>query len=674
MPEAEELITDAARHATVAAQSLWRRWRGEREQAPCWLLADYRARLEYLIEAVLGRQMPVRVAQPAAHVPWLARLVRRTAAVPAATLALPANDGVAIYLPPSIPVLSDSMGGNQQDYPVLALLQGVRVLRGSVELAGQCDTPLASELYLLAEAVAADRTIRLLMPGWSALLRQLYARAGIGSLTQRDRARDPLQSEVDRLYRSLLEERPEPPVTATPRDSVAWAATTASTLATERDARRYQPVLGDAVIGRLLPPEHGPSRLAHPGAPMAATEHEQRRATLARRPRVRKSDEGEDGDEPGVWMIQTSEPQEHAEDPLGLSRPQDMEHESDAQGLSESLSELETARLVSSPGRAAETLHSDDAPPRMEAEAMTAQDGAAFAYPEWDHRLSAYHAQAVQVRVAPALSGAQAWADGALARHAATLREVRRRLGAIRPYRQVLKRQADGDEIDCDALVDARSARRAGASPETGLYQQVRPSARRLGLLLLIDASGSTDAWVAGAQRVIDVEKEAALVAACALDMARADFAIMTFSGEGPHGVQMRRVKDFGEPWSNTIMQRIAAIEPDRYTRLGGAVRHATALLARRAADSRLLLLFSDGKPNDCDRYASPYGLEDARQALIEARVQRIDPYCLTVDREAGSYLPHLFGPGHYTIVRHAQQLPVAFIEWLRGVARRATQ
>lgn len=119
-------------------------------------------------------------------------------------------------------------------------------------------------------------------------------------------------------------------------------------------------------------------------------------------------------------------------------------------------------------------------------------------------------------------------------------------------------------------------------------------------------------------------------------------------------------------------MRRISAIEPDRYTRLGGAVRHATALLARRAADSRLLLLFSDGKPNDCDRYASAYGLEDARQALIEARMQRIDPYCLTVDREAGSYLPHLFGAGHYTIVRHAQQLPLAFVDWLRGVARRA--
>lgn len=120
-------------------------------------------------------------------------------------------------------------------------------------------------------------------------------------------------------------------------------------------------------------------------------------------------------------------------------------------------------------------------------------------------------------------------------------------------------------------------------------------------------------------------------------------------------------------------MRRIAAIEPDRYTRLGGAVRHATALLAQCAADSRLLLLFSDGKPNDCDRYASAYGLEDARQALIEARLQRIDPYCLTVDREAGAYLPHLFGVGHYTIVRHAQQLPMAFVDWLRGAARWAT-
>lgn len=86
--------------------------------------------------------------------------------------------------------------------------------------------------------------------------------------------------------------------------------------------------------------------------------------------------------------------------------------------------------------------------------------------------------------------------------------------------------------------------------------------------------------------------------------------------------------------------------------------------------DHRLLLLFSDGRPNDCDRYSSRYGVEDARQAVIEARLQHISPYCFTVDREGGNYLPAIFGLGRYAIVQHPRQLSLAFIDWLRQAAR----
>lgn len=673
MPEAEELLTDAARHATVAAQQLWRRWRGEPKGPPRWLLADCRARLELLLEAVLGTRVPVRVAQPAAPMSWLARLLRRGAAAPAPSLALPANDGSAVYLPPALDIVQMESGEqNRHDFPVLALLQGVRLMRGSVRCHGECGTPLVADLYLLAEAAATDRALRNLLPGWSATLDALYARTA----TMLPRAQNALQDDVLALYRSLLERRDAsaiPPVRAA-HDALDWAHAHASVLVARHPHEHYRRWLADAVIGRLLPPEAAPLRLSNAGAQNMQQTSEPRRAELSRRPRVRQSEEGEDDDSPGAWMIQTSDPHEHVEDPLGLSRPQDHDPDSDAQGVADSLSELESARLVSTPGRAAETLQSNDAPPRLQQEAEPTGGAAAFMYPEWDCRIDAYREQAVHVHVAPAAAGETTWAEKALQRHAATLRDVRRRLGAIRPYRQVLKRQADGDDIDCDALVDERAERRAGGSPAGLLYQLQRPTPWRIAMLLLIDASASTDAWVADAQRVIDVEKEAALVAACALDMARVDFSMLAFSGEGPHGVQMRTVKDFSESWNAEIMRRLAALEPDRYTRLGGAVRHASALLVRRTADARLLLLFSDGKPNDCDRYSSAYGLEDARQALIEARVQRIDPYCFTVDREAGAYLPHLFGMGHYTIVRRAQQLPLAFVDWLRGVAQRASR
>ena len=116
--------------------------------------------------------------------------------------------------------------------------------------------------------------------------------------------------------------------------------------------------------------------------------------------------------------------------------------------------------------------------------------------------------------------------------------------------------------------------------------------------------------------------------------------------------------------------QRIAALEANGYTRVGAAIRHVTAGLARQRAARRLLLLLSDGKPNDVDDYAGPYGVEDARQAVAEARCQDVDVFCLTVDREAPRYAPRMFGPKGFTLLRQPDQLPEALIEVLRRLLR----
>ena len=116
---------------------------------------------------------------------------------------------------------------------------------------------------------------------------------------------------------------------------------------------------------------------------------------------------------------------------------------------------------------------------------------------------------------------------------------------------------------------------------------------------------------------------------------------------------------------------RIAGLEPDRYTRLGAALRHATLLLVREQARHRLLLLVSDGKPNDSDEYEGRYGIEDTRQAIVEARLQHLQPFCLTVDRDAPGYARHLFGPTGYTVLRQAQLLPRVLLEVLRGLVTR---
>jgi nitric oxide reductase NorD protein len=194
----------------------------------------------------------------------------------------------------------------------------------------------------------------------------------------------------------------------------------------------------------------------------------------------------------------------------------------------------------------------------------------------------------------------------------------------------------------------------------------VRPARRALAITLLVDVSGSTDAPVTPTTQVIDVEKEAVLLASEALDALGDPYALLTFASRGARRVRVLTIKGFAERNGDAVRRRIGAIRPDSNTRLGAAVRHASAMLASAPAAHRLLLLLSDGKPNDADRYHGKYAIEDARRALFEARAGGVHPFCLTVDYEEPDYLPHLFGAAGYTILRRAEHLPRALL----GVVR----
>src|SRR5690606_4043857 len=118
------------------------------------------------------------------------------------------------------------------------------------------------------------------------------------------------------------------------------------------------------------------------------------------------------------------------------------------------------------------------------------------------------------------------------------------------------------------------------------------------------------------------------------------------------------------------LNRQIAGLDPERYTRVGTALPHPTATLMKAPAHKRLLLLLSDGKPNDLDLYEGRYGIEDSRQAVREAVRQGIHPFCLTIDREVPDYLAQIFGPGRFTVLSQIQRLPAILLELLRHFAR----
>jgi nitric oxide reductase NorD protein len=268
--------------------------------------------------------------------------------------------------------------------------------------------------------------------------------------------------------------------------------------------------------------------------------------------------------------------------------------------------------------------------------------------------------------VAP--EGEKAWVDRALDDHRRAIARLRRRFEALRPRRERLSRQLDGEELDLGAYVEDFADRHAGRTASDRLYLAQRPRRRDVSVALLIDASGSTDAWVSGNRQVLGVEKEAALVFCEALEALGDRSAIYAFSGRGAANVRVLRVKGFAQRYGQAVRSRIAGIDGDQFTRIGGPIRHLTALLARAPSRVKLLFLLSDGKPNDEDEYEGDYGIEDTRQAVAEARLQGVHLFCLTVDREGSVYLPRMFGARGYTILADVTQLPERLPEIYRRI------
>jgi nitric oxide reductase NorD protein len=183
---------------------------------------------------------------------------------------------------------------------------------------------------------------------------------------------------------------------------------------------------------------------------------------------------------------------------------------------------------------------------------------------------------------------------------------------------------------------------------------------------LLVDISGSTEAWLSGGHRGLDLEKEATLVFCEALEALGDHYAVYAFASRGARNVHVRRVKGFTEPYGEVARQRLAGLHTQTYTRLGAPIRHLTAHLTRQRARLRLLFLLSDGKPNDEDEYEGPYGIEDTRQAVAEARRQGIQLFCLAIDRHGSIDLPRMFGAHGYSILWDITQLPQRLPELYR--------
>ncbi|MDP1653503.1 MAG: VWA domain-containing protein [Rhodocyclaceae bacterium] len=336
---------------------------------------------------------------------------------------------------------------------------------------------------------------------------------------------------------------------------------------------------------------------------------------------------------------------------LKVNRAFDDDPNPDAGRAAESLDKL---TLAESDQRVASKVRFDlDLPAAAEDDIEL---GPGIPLPEWDWKRRLMKADFCRLQPMVAREAEPQPLPERLRRHA---RKLKNQFAALAPVRRWQKAQPDGTELDIDACVRIVADRLAGWHfSEAGAYLNHRPTERDLACLVLADLSLSTDAYANDEQRVIDVIKDSLMLFGEALNSTGDQFAFYGFSSLKRSFVRFHEIKRFDRPLDAVARGRIAAIKPGYYTRIGAAVRRATQLLEKQPANRRLLLILSDGKPHDIDLYEGRYGIEDTRMALGEAREAGIKPFCVTIDREGASYLPHLFGPAGYTIVRKPEDLP----------------
>jgi nitric oxide reductase NorD protein len=277
----------------------------------------------------------------------------------------------------------------------------------------------------------------------------------------------------------------------------------------------------------------------------------------------------------------------------------------------------------------------------------------AYLYNEWDYRRQHYRKDWCVLRELDVHPREEPFVQTTLEKYGGLLSQLRKTFEALRGEDKLLKRQKNGDNVDLDALVEGYTDMRHGMELPERLFTKMHKVERNIAVLFMVDMSGSTKGWVN------DAERESLVLLCEALEILGDRYAIYGFSGMTRKRCELFRVKRFDEPYSDKVKARITGMQPQDYTRMGVIIRHLSTLLNAVEARTKVLITLSDGKPDDYDGYRGEYGIEDTRQALIEAKQNGVHPFCITIDTEARDYLPHMYGAVNYTLVDDVRKLPL---------------
>lgn len=425
-------------------------------------------------------------------------------------------------------------------------------------------------------------------------------------------------------------------------------------LATEPASRGYMPIAPVPIWLRFVQPGLGMAaddEQTDPAAPPPTAAHTTRKLGSRK--------DQEQNNRKDSFIIHRFESILSWVESMNINRSVDDDDDENAQKAADDQDEI----TLSKQDRKAATrlrLHLDLSPADADHEALAGE----HTYPEWNHRSRSYMPDHCRVLDAPAQPG-----DTIFAPNERRMREVRRQFEALRPRRILQPRQVDGTELDLDALLTARADLMATGRGSDRIWQSARQTERDLSVAFLIDTSRSTEAAI-GDTSVIEVAREAMAALAGGIDAAGDRLGIWGFSSLRRDRVFLTRCKEFEAPMSPDITANIGALRPGHYTRLGTAIRHVGAQLAKEPSARKLLIVLTDGKPNDLDHYEGQHGIEDSHMAVREARNAGQSLHGIIIDEDGQNWFARIFGRGGFTLLPNPERLTKALPDIYRTLTQ----
>jgi nitric oxide reductase activation protein len=336
----------------------------------------------------------------------------------------------------------------------------------------------------------------------------------------------------------------------------------------------------------------------------------------------------------------------------------------------EALEELELKKLTRASEAALSIYRADSRAGFRTADLMEGPEPArAHRYPEWNFKQRRYR-QAwctvnEQVSTPRSPMATVVVASRRLRGDVLRLQAELKRLELERRWRN---RQLEGTEIDIDAVIDRHATLMARRHPDPRIYVRRKLHDAELAILVLVDASSSSDSWVSG-RRIFDVVRDSTQVLVEAFQPTSAKLCVGAFHSNTRRDCRFVMVKGFDDS-SREGLRRLHGVSPAGYTRIGPALRHSLEVMERSAARRRLLLLLTDAKPTDYDHYEGRYGIEDVRQSLREASEQGVHCLTLALRDRAEPHLTQMFGQHGWTLLPDVRSLPSRFVSLARDLLR----